>query len=111
VPSTVLHAAPLYGGPVPRVSKIVLGVRGLPGAAGPGVPTAGTTGQFLRKTSGTNYATSWQPLTGADVAAALAYTPADNAVTISAGTGLTGGGSLAACRRSSRRRGSTPCWC
>lgn len=32
------------------------------GPAGPGVPAGGTTGQFLRKTSATDYATNWQTL-------------------------------------------------
>jgi len=34
------------------------------GPAGPGVPTGGTTGQVLTKTSSTDYATSWQTPTG-----------------------------------------------
>lgn len=32
------------------------------GPAGPGVPTGGTTGQYLRKTSSTNYDTAWATL-------------------------------------------------
>jgi len=38
------------------------------------------------------------PTNSSEIATALGYTPASNAVTISAGTGLTGGGSLAANR-------------
>jgi len=32
---------------------------GVPGPAGPGVPAGGTSGQFLQKTSGVDYATDW----------------------------------------------------
>jgi hypothetical protein len=35
------------------------GATGAQGPAGPGVPTGGTTGQILRKTSSTDYATEW----------------------------------------------------
>jgi hypothetical protein len=35
------------------------GAAGATGAAGPGVPTGGTTGQILYKTSATDYATNW----------------------------------------------------
>lgn len=35
------------------------GADGATGAAGQGVPTGGSEGQYLRKTSGTNYATAW----------------------------------------------------
>lgn len=35
------------------------GTAGAQGPAGPGVPTGGTTGQILRKTSNTDYATAW----------------------------------------------------
>lgn len=38
------------------------GVPGEPGAPGVGVPTGGTTGQFLTKTSDANYATGWSTL-------------------------------------------------
>lgn len=37
----------------------IQGVAGAAGAAGQGVPTGGTTGQVLRKTSNTNFATEW----------------------------------------------------
>ena len=41
--------------------SIYLGViaLGQPGPPGPGVPTGGTTGQILQKTSATDYATAW----------------------------------------------------
>lgn len=38
------------------------------GDTGPGIPTGGTTGQYLRKSSGTDYATGWDTLDIADVA-------------------------------------------
>ena len=38
------------------------GPQGPAGAAGQGVPTGGTTGQYLVKSSGTNYDTAWQTL-------------------------------------------------
>lgn len=41
----------------------------LQGTDGQGVPTGGTTGQVLRKTSGADYATAWQTLTASDVGA------------------------------------------
>jgi len=40
------------------------GPQGPTGATGAGVPTGGTTGQVLAKTSGADYATSWQTPTG-----------------------------------------------
>ena len=40
------------------------GGTGPAGPVGPGVPAGGTTGQVLTKTSGTDYATAWQPVTG-----------------------------------------------
>ena len=42
----------------------IQGERGPAGADGQGVPTGGTTGQVLAKTSGTNYATAWVTPTG-----------------------------------------------
>ena len=43
------------------------GAAGAAGANGQGVPTGGTTGQYLRKTSGTDYATAWDTLTLTDL--------------------------------------------
>ncbi len=44
------------------------GAPGATGPAGPGVPTGGSTGQVLTKTSGTDYATNWQtPSSGSSV--------------------------------------------
>ena len=49
---------------------------GIPeGAPGQGVPSGGTTGQFLKKTSNSDYATSWYSLAGTDITGALGYTP------------------------------------
>jgi len=41
------------------------GPQGVPGTPGVGVPAGGTTGQFLQKTSGVDYATGWTTFTGA----------------------------------------------
>ena len=41
------------------------GATGEAGANGEGVPVGGTTGQFLKKTSGTNYDTEWDNVVGA----------------------------------------------
>lgn len=45
------------------------GVAGASGAPGVGVPTAGSTGEVLLKTSGTDFDTTWAQLTAADVGA------------------------------------------
>jgi hypothetical protein len=44
------------------VPGTLTGSVGVPGPAGPGVPVGGTTGQFLAKTSDTDYATGWTTL-------------------------------------------------
>jgi hypothetical protein len=44
------------------VPGTLTGSVGVPGPAGPGVPAGGTTGQFLAKTSDTDYATGWTTL-------------------------------------------------
>jgi len=92
------------------------GATGPTGASGPGIATGGTTGQVLQKASGTNYDTSWHSLVKGDVGlgnvdnTSDASKPvstatqtalnlkADKSTTISAGTGLTGGGDLSANR-------------
>lgn len=43
------------------------GTNGTNGTNGQGVPTGGTTGQYLRKTSGTDYATEWDTVTLSDL--------------------------------------------
>jgi hypothetical protein len=43
------------------------GAAGTNGTNGQGVPTGGTTGQYLRKTSSTDYATAWDTLTLTDL--------------------------------------------
>ena len=49
---------------------------GIPkGDTGQGVPSGGTTGQYLRKTSNSNYATEWHTLGSGDITGALGYTP------------------------------------
>ena len=46
------------------VVQVTLESASEPGPAGPGVPTGGTDGQVLTKTSGTDYATAWEDPTG-----------------------------------------------
>lgn len=48
---------------------VTVEVGGLPGPAGIGVPTGGTTAQVLRKASNANYDDEWHTLTAADVGA------------------------------------------
>ena len=55
-----------------------LGPTGATGPAGPGVATGGTSGQYLRKSNSTDYATAWTTIpvsevTGAVSTAALAF--------------------------------------
>jgi hypothetical protein len=54
-----------------NVNVSVSGGVGPAGAAGQGVPTGGTTGQVLAKTSGANYATGWVDQTGGSGGAAF----------------------------------------
>jgi hypothetical protein len=49
------------------VPGTLTGSVGVPGPAGPGVPTGGTTGQVLAKIDGTNYNTEWVDQSGAVV--------------------------------------------
>lgn len=74
------------------------GSQGATGAVGQGVPTGGTTGQLLAKSSSTNYATQWvnapaggaswniRAITASSVAAAngdwIVATPTSNAITV-----------------------------
>jgi hypothetical protein len=48
-----------------EVVEVVVASASTPGPAGAGVPTGGTDGQVLTKTSGTDYATAWEDPTGA----------------------------------------------
>lgn len=50
--------------PGPAGAKGDKGDTGNTGAAGPGVPTGGTTGQYLYKTGSADYATGWKTLNG-----------------------------------------------
>lgn len=84
------------------------------GIAGAGIITGGSAGQVLTKVDGTDYNVAWTTITSgvssfntrtgsvtllsADVTSALGYTPVTNARTITAGSGLTGGGDLSANR-------------
>ena len=68
---------------------------GIPkGDTGDGFPSGGTTGQYFRKASNTDYDTEWHTLSSGDVTAALGYTPynssnPDGYLTVAANTGLT----------------------
>lgn len=55
----------------------VIGPTGSTGAAGPGVPTGGSTGQVLKKNSGTNYDTVWGTLNSVNFATSFPGSPAD----------------------------------
>jgi hypothetical protein len=62
-----------------EVVEVVVADSSTPGPAGPGVPTGGTDGQVLTKTSATDYATAWEdPTGGAGDAASVTFTPAGN---------------------------------
>jgi hypothetical protein len=50
----------------------IQGIQGVQGPAGPGVPTGGTAGQYLRKSSGTDFDTAWSALLDADIPATIA---------------------------------------
>lgn len=74
------------------VGAVGAGPAGTPGANGQGVPTGGTTGQALRKTSATDYATEWDTLTASDVgAAATSHTHAASDITSGLATVATTG--------------------
>lgn len=66
---------------------------GLVGPTGPGVPTGGTAGQYLRKSSSTDYATAFAGVDVSEVASAVATSR-----TVSTTAPLTGGGDLTANR-------------
>lgn len=82
------------------------------GAAANGLPVGGTTGQYLRKSSATDFDAGWDTVTASDVGADAAGTAAGlvgaltaadvgavpTSRTVSAGTGLSGGGDLSANR-------------
>lgn len=66
----------------------VIRVDAAPGAAGPGVPTGGTTGQVLKKTSGTDYATGWQADNDEIVTAGAGLTKTGTTLDVGAGAGI-----------------------
>jgi len=51
----------------PQGIQGVQGVQGTTGAAGPGIAAGGTTGQWIKKNSATNYDTAWSTIAIADV--------------------------------------------
>lgn len=77
------------------------GAPGDPGPAGPGMPTGGTTGQYPKKASNADHDYTFGVPTAAEVGAV------PTARTITAGTGLTGGGDLSANRTLSVAYGTT----
>ena len=85
-PSIAVTATQLSEGSQPTATRsgtdanpiITFGIpKGDKGDTGAGVPSGGTTGQFLRKNSSTNYDTSFGSLTSGDVTGALGFTPAN----------------------------------
>ena len=104
---------PVHYDAVPRtvIVRGPAGPTGATGPTGPGVPDGGATGEVLAKASGTDQDTAWTGLgdaaaldvgTGSGTVAAgddsrlVAAVPGTR--TVSAGTGLTGGGDLTANR-------------
>lgn len=77
------------------------GSAGATGPAGPGVAGGGTTGKVLKKQSDVDHDTAWGTLTATDVGAV----PTSRSIT--AGTGLTGGGNLTADRSLAVSYGTT----
>ena len=64
-PDTLVWSTPgIIGTQGPTGPTGPTGATGATGPAGPGVPTGGTTGQVLAKSSGTNYDTAWINLVG-----------------------------------------------
>jgi len=80
-PNISMTATQLPEGSQPTVAKTgtaenPIFTLGIPkGDKGDGFPSGGTTGQYLRKTSNSDYDTSWDTLDSADVIGALGYTP------------------------------------
>lgn len=72
---------------------ISLSYGGLVGPTGPGVPTGGTAGQYLRKSSAVDYATAFASVDVSEVTSAVS-----TARTIATTAPLTGGGDLSANR-------------
>lgn len=56
-----------YGNKSPRGLYANIPSPGTPGAPGVGVPAGGTAGQYLRKTSATDYADAWAPIASSEV--------------------------------------------
>jgi hypothetical protein len=57
----------LKGDAGPQGSQGIQGLKGDPGAAGPGLAAGGTTGQWIKKNSATNYDTTWSSIASTDV--------------------------------------------
>ena len=74
----------------------IQGTQGIQGVPGQGVVAGGTTGNFLKKASATNYDTSWAGLSLSEVTGALGYTPPEPTGTGASGTwGISVSGSAA----------------
>lgn len=105
-PSISMTASQLPAGSSPTVTKsgtdanpiFALGIpKGDTGATGVGVPTGGTSGQYLKKNSSTNYDTGWEsPDTTVTenstklVTSGAVHNAIQNSGTVSAGTTVTG---------------------
>lgn len=58
---------PKASGAWPGSGTSIVGPQGTAGTNGQGVPTGGTTSQYLKKTSGTDFATAWSAIAESDV--------------------------------------------
>ena len=80
-PNISMAATGLAYGQSPTVAKTgtnenPIFTLGIPeGAPGQGFPSGGTTGQYLRKTTNSDYDTEWHTLGSGDITGALGYTP------------------------------------
>ncbi len=84
-------SAAVFDFTIPRGDVGATGATGATGAVGPGVAVGGTTGQFLQKSSGTDYQTNWATIIPGDrylttSTTSLTINNADKTLTI--GTGL-----------------------
>jgi hypothetical protein len=79
------------------VPTVVVTYMGATGAAGTGIPTGGTVGQYIRKASATNFDTAWDTITADDVSGLSAslstLTSADVSLTSRVSTEEAGRGS------------------
>lgn len=79
-----------------HVFDVLDGEDGATGPAGPGVPTGGSAGQVLRKSSGTDYDTAWATPDAADLTGTLPVAHGGTGATTAAGALATLGAASAA---------------